>query len=468
MNVLVLEASTSAAKAMVYNDCEGILHTEVLQYAEEVGSGDLQDAKAVADSIFKTGRLAASGHRISAISIVGTWHSLLLCKDSQPVSPVYNWMYTESDAAVKECLKKGLIPESYHQTTGCMPHAMYPYFKLLHLKSKGIHLANHEIYGLGEYLFRQLTGKYAMSINMASGTGMLNVQTLDWDQDLLDSVGITKSNLPDLYGKRTIPLQSTAAERLGVPAGIPVSLAYSDGFMNQIGAGAYKSGVMTMSIGTSCAVRVMGDSPTAGGNGSFGLWNYYGIDSYISGAATAGGTNCVNWYYKNLSGADSLKTLDKSVVSGDLPVFLPFVFGERSPGWNAVRGGGFVELKGFHGQPEMYSAILEGVLFNVFQCYKQLSGLYRVDRINLSGGILYSPVWRQMAADIFQMDLHTPSSEQASLLGGAAVALSSADPGADLAGFDIPEGEIIHPRTSMAGYYESHYQRYLKAYNQLM
>ncbi len=467
MNVLVLEASTSAAKAMVYNENTGILHTEVIQYTEIAGTDALQDVLSIVDSLIKAGRAACAKHRIEAIAIVSTWHSLLLCKNSQPVSPIYNWMFTESDAAVKSAIKEGLIPESYHRTTGCMPHAMYPYFKLLYLKSAGINVADCEICGLGEFIFLQLTGKRAMSINMASGSGLLNIRTLEWDRDLLDTIGIKKSNLPDLYDKLTLPVQKSVSDELGVTADVPVSLAYADGFMNQVGAGAYQKGIMTMSIGTSCAVRVMSDTPIAGETQSFGLWNYYGIDSHMVGAATAGGTNCVNWFLHQISGAATLKELDQNVLSGDLPVFLPFLYGERCPGWDAIRTGGFVELKGSHGLPEMYSALLEGILFNIFQCYKQLSALYKIEKINLSGGILYSPVWRQMAADLFQSVLYTPSSEQASLLGGAAIALSSIDSSKKLSDFTCSESEPIRPQADKSAYYEERYQKYLDAYQRL-
>jgi gluconokinase len=466
MNILVLEASTSAAKAMVYDNLKGILHTKVLQYPDHAGTGELQDATVISELVFEAGRSAAKGCEISAISIVSVWHSLLLCKNRVPVSPVYTWMFTESDQTVCKLRQEGFDAQKYHATTGCMPHATYPFFKLLYLRGKGVDIADCEIAGLGDFISQRLTGKLALSRNMASGTGLLNLKTLDWDEALLDQCGLDRSNFPELHNRASFPLLPSMADRLGVSAGIPVTLAFSDGFMNQIGAGAYRQGVMTMSVGTSCAVRVMRSSPLQGPE-SVGLWNYYGIDSYIAGAATAGGTNCVNWFQKNFTEGRSLKDLDQQVVSGDLPVFLPFLFGERCPGWDAGRRGGFAGLTGGHRQPEMYSAVLEGILFNIYQCYKLLATSNVIAKINLSGGILYSRVWRQMAADLFQTALHTPADEQASLLGGAAMALLACDPGFDLTDFGTREGDTIHPQKQMARYYQDRYQLYLKEYRQI-
>ena len=465
MNVLVLEASTSSAKAMIYSDAEGVLRTRILRYPKAIGSGGTQDAEGTFRLLAQAAKALTPGLDISAVAIVGIWHSLLLTKKGVPVSPVYTWAYAGAAGAAARYYGDPELRRRIYGNTGCMPHSTYPVYDLIHLRENGLDTDGCEIGGMGEYLFSKLTGERGVSVNMASGSGMLNRFSLRWDEEMLGLAGISESRLSPLYDHHFhARIADESADLLGVSRGIPVTLPYSDGCMNQLGAGAYRKGIMTMSVGTSCAIRLISENPlpdTVRG----GLWEYCGIGSRIEGAATSGGTNCVNWFQKAIGAGRPLEELDRSVGGGDLPVFLPFIFGERCPGWNAGRRGGFSGLSGNHDAAAMYSALLQGILFNVFQCFEILKNVAGVSEINLSGGILYSPVWTQMAADIWGMDMHLPRNEQASMLGGACMALYALGKITDFADFGREENRIIRPDPEKHRYYRDRYERYLKAYD---
>ena len=85
-------------------------------------------------------------------------------------------------------------------------------------------------------------------------------------------------------------------------------------------------------------------------------------------------------------------------------------------------------------------------------------------RIKFSGGILHSPAWAQMCADIFQKDLEVDDNEQGSLLGGAVLAMELAGVIGDVRDFDPAPAKIIHPNPEMADFYEKKFERYLKCY----
>jgi gluconokinase len=125
---------------------------------------------------------------------------------------------------------------------------------------------------------------------------------------------------------------------------------------------------------------------------------------------------------------------------------------------------GFFGVQASHTLGDLYQAALEGVLYNVYQCYERLVQVVPVQSINLSGGILYSLHWRQMAADLFQRDLLVPESEQASLLGGAVLGqmILGGSPAADEMAFR--QQLVIKPDPRRASYYQHNYQRYLATY----
>ena len=98
-------------------------------------------------------------------------------------------------------------------------------------------------------------------------------------------------------------------------------------------------------------------------------------------------------------------------------------------------------------------------------CYKMLTKVNEPPkRIKFSGGILHSPAWAQMCADIFQKDLEVDDNEQGSLLGGAVLAMELAGVIGDVRDFDPAPAKIIHPNPEMADFYEKKFERYLKCY----
>ena len=89
--------------------------------------------------------------------------------------------------------------------------------------------------------------------------------------------------------------------------------------------------------------------------------------------------------------------------------------------------GGFVGVDAAHNQVHLYYAVLEGILFNLYQCYLRLAEVGGVPmEIRVSGGILNSPLWLQMAADIFGKPMLTSGFANDSTVGAAMVALKAA------------------------------------------
>jgi len=184
--------------------------------------------------------------------------------------------------------------------------------------------------------------------------------------------------------------------------------------------------VMTLSVGTSGALRMAHHGPVIPDEQS--TWCYYCAEGFhLIGAATAGAGNCVNWFVKDLmGGAMGFGQLETAAAAADpatAPYFLPFLFGERCPGWDDGRLGGFCGIAPEVGTGAMYRAVLEGVLFNLYQNYLilvEMTGL--LSTISISGGITKSPLWMGMAADVFGAELTENTGEHASLLGAAYMA----------------------------------------------
>ena len=102
-----------------------------------------------------------------------------------------------------------------------------------------------------------------------------------------------------------------------------------------------------------------------------------------------------------MGGGLSYRELETEEVSEQDPIFLPFLHGERCPGWDDGRLAEFIGLSVHDDLRTLYGSVQEGVLFNLLQCHQalvELNGTPR--RIKLSGEILHSTRWTQMCADV--------------------------------------------------------------------
>ena len=468
MKILALESSTSSAKAFLYDTESGQSVLKTKPYPAMYPDRSIHDADAVYRALLEVGREASAGcgDEIALISLGGTWHSLCLFdRQMEPQTPVYPWCYTGASAVCRTLRRDPAYTEDHYRRTGCMVNAIYPFYKLLMLKREGKALRGYRIGGQGVYNTFRMTGEFVATRCTASGTGLLDIRELRYDAALMEELGIEEEALPRLLSfEETFPLQAEAARALGVREGVPVIPSNADGGLNQIGVGAIREGVMTFSVGTSGALRLSTDAPVLPKDPS--TWCYLSPKRWLSGAATSGACNCIDWFKKNFASGSTYQELEMEFTrEADLPVFLPFLFGERCPGWRDERRGRFLRLKASHTVKELYRAVQEGVLFNLYQCYEELVRTAgRPQRIRFSGGILNSPVWSQMCADIFQEELEVDRQAQSSLMGGIVLGMERLGAIGRAEDFDSPPAAVIHPRPERQKAYRERYQRYLDCY----
>lgn len=479
MWILVLESSTTSAKAMVYDLETGEISEKTHPYPKMFEDGGLHDADVVFEETASLGRMLAEeacgehfAEKIAAVALGGAWHGVMLCsKDMKPASPVCQWTYTGAAPVCSRLRKDKEFAHAYYHRTGCMVNATYPAFKLVHLREQGRDLENYYIMGQSTYNNYRLTGRRIVSRCMVTGAGLLNVHTKDYDEETLKLSGITKENFCQLVDStETSPLTEEGAAVLGLKPGIPVVVGNSDGGLNQVGVGASKKGVMTFSVGTSGAMRLSVDRPTIPETPS--TWCYLSPKGWLAGAATAGCTNCIDWFVDQVAGRARGVKIDYGMLEQgthekieDTPTFLPFLFGERCPGWNDERQGGFYGILPHHELSDLYRSVQQGVLFNLYHCYRLLTDVAgSPDRIKLSGGILHSKAWTQMCADIFGHDMEIDESKQSSMMGAAVLAREVLGDLGDASDFEPHVREVVKPDMGRHELYMKQFEKYMKLY----
>ncbi|GAA1169169.1 gluconokinase [Nesterenkonia xinjiangensis] len=468
MLILALEASTTSAKTMLFDTETQEVTVRTRRFV--IGGEDpaVREAEGIFVQLVQLGAEAAAGRAVDMIALSGTWHGMTLREpDLAPITAVQEWPYTGAQDLCAQLREDQEFTRWFYVRTGCMVNASYPAFKLMLLRRQGMQVAGGLVLDQNSYTFARLTGRVWTSYSQASGTGLLSTAEDDWDREVISRLGLDGILLPELHhGEETAPLTREAASMLGVAAGTPVVLPGPDGGLNQVGEDATTPGEMTFSMGTSGALRCAVEAPSL--SPQMSTWAYRSPTGWLSGAATSGCTNCVDWAKDQLFGGSTTYNQLEPMLSTrerDMPLFMPFLFGERCPGWQDQRRGGFLDLHPSHGKEDLYQSVLHGVTFSLYHCYRELIALNgEPERIILSGGVLSSPFWTQLTADVFGVEMELSALQHSSTVGAVKMALRAAGlPAAQPALTDSHRASVV-PELTRSRRYAAEFERYLEGY----
>jgi gluconokinase len=338
-----------------------------------------------------------------------------------------------------------------HERTGCLLRASYWPAQLTAIQRAEPtqwRAARHWA-TLGEYLERQLFGNGRVSLSAASWTGLLNRHTLDWDAHLCAALGLAPEQLAALVD-RDEPLLGLAepwASRWPALRSIPWFPAVGDGAAANIGSGCAAPGRLALTVGTTGALRMVQETPEAVPPG---LWCYR-VDRTraLVGGATSEGGNVYAWLRQTLQLGDPVAA--EVALAAFAPdshglTLLPFVAGERSPGWAGDVPASIHGLTLATTPLAILRASLEAVAYRFALIAKRLTSHTGELQVVASGGaLLSSPAWMQIVADVLGRPLVASGEAETTSRGVALLALHSLGVLSSLDALPASEGPTYEP-----------------------
>jgi gluconokinase len=378
---------------------------------------------------------------IAAIGFSAAMHSVIaMDANDQALTAAIIWADNRSVSQV-ERLKQDGTGHSLYLRTGTPIHPMSPLPKLLWLREMMPDLFKRatRFISIKEYIFHRWFNRYVVDHSIASATGLLNLDRLQWDEDALALVGITPSHLseivPTTYVLRGI--HSTFAQAMAIYPDTPVVIGANDGVLASLGVGAIAPSQIAVTIGTSSAVRSVVSQPTTD---SQGRTFCYALteDHWVVGSPSNNGGIVLRWLRDEFCQAEVEKAKARGIDTYDVMIeqaadispgaegliCLPFLSGERAPYWNANARGIFFGVGLNHHRSHFIRSVMEGILFSVYNITRALTELVQpAQDIYASGGFARSQLWLQMTADIFGSTVVVPEVFEASSFGAAALAM---------------------------------------------
>ena len=389
--------------------------------------------KVIKDTIDK---LRYKNMQPAGIALSTVMHSFVgLDEKKQPLMNIQTWADSRSSDIVYEMKKNIKLVEVFYKKTCCPIHACYPLAKILWLREHQIDIFRQMKYigSLKDYLFYKLTGKWCIDHSTASTSGLYNVHTMMWDNEILDYAGIDSSMLPEIVSTtHSESISKAFSQKLNIGSELPVVIGATDGVLVNVGIGAVNSGQISATIGTSGAVRMLTEKPMI--DKKMRTWCYNLTDNmWVCGGAINNGGMILRWlrdkiihYSKNqMENLDvdpyDLMTLKASKISpgSEGLILLPFFTGERAPYWNSELRGLFFGLSLNHGRSHMIRATMEGICYSLNSVYKALQEFGDITDIIVSGSFTKSDLWVQILADILEKDISLPKNSEGAAFGAA-------------------------------------------------
>jgi gluconokinase len=394
--------------------------------------------------------LAAAGPRAGQIAAVASCslvsNVLGVGADGRATTPVYFYSDTRS-APDTDALRRQVDRAAWHQRTGTVIHTSYLPPRLLWLARTAPEVLQRTAYwmSLGEYIYLQFFGVRACSLSVASWTGMLNRTTLTWDAETLALLPVREEQLSPLIDITDVlhGLRPEYAARWPALTQVPWLPTVGDGATANVGSGCSTPENIALTVGTTGAMRVVVADPIP--TVPAGLW-VYRVDRRraLLGGALSNGGSVFDWMRHTLALSD-VRDLEAAVAAlapdeHGLTI-LPFLVGERSPGWAPDATATISGLRQNSTPIEILRAGLESVAYRFAQIFAGLAPQVPQARhfIASGGGLLRSPAWTQIMADVLGMPVVASAEHEASSRGNALLALEVlgvVESAAQLAGLD--------------------------------
>jgi gluconokinase len=438
--VLTIDIGTSSARAMLFDTQSrpaGTLEARrsyAMRTTPEGGvEGDPETlfglvGEIIDEILVKAGPRAA---RIRAVACCTFWHSLMgIDRSGHPLTALYMWADTRAEREGRE-LDGVMDPRKYHLRTGAFFHPLYWPAKLRWLKGHPNYGRVKSWLSFGEFLYLRLFGKSLATVSMASGTGLLDINACAWDAETLAAAGLAVDQLQPLGDTKNafIGLGDPFSKRWPLLRDLPWTPPVGDGACSNLGSGCSTPSRLCVMVGTSGAMRVVStidriDIP-------WGLWCYR-VDRrrVVLGGALNDGGNLVEWCRKTFRlGEPDVVERELSAMEPDAHglTFLPFLAGERSPGWAAHARASIAGLRLDTKPIEILRAGMEAVALRFALIHTMLrSSFPQIQEIVTSGGALVkSPAWTQILADALGRPILPSAEPEASSRGAALIALEA-------------------------------------------
>ena len=416
---------------------------------------------------------ACADEKIAGISFGGQMHGLvILDKDDNVLRPAILWNDGRSTEET-DYLNNVIGKEKLSKLTANIAFAGFTAPKILWVKKNEpeIFAKIAKIMLPKDYISYMLSGNFSTDYSDASGMLLLDVKNKKWSKEMIDICSISEDMLPKLYESYEAvgTIKPELAKELGLNEGIKIVAGAGDNAAAAIGTATVGEGACNISLGTSGTVFISSKN--------FGVDNFNALHSFAHAdgnyhlmGCMLSAASCNKWWMEEI-----LKTKDFAKEQSDIDnlgennvFFLPYLMGERSPHNDPDAAGTFIGMRMDTKREDMTLAVFEGVTFALRDSLEVARSLgIKIEKTMICGGGAKSPLWKRLVANILNVEVDVPMSEEGPGFGAAilaAVGCGEYESVEKAAKSIIKIKEKIKPEADLVVKYEEKYQKFKRIY----
>lgn len=442
--VLAIDQGTTSSRAIVFDHDGKIVsvgqkeHEQIFPKAGWVEHNPIEIwenvREVIGDALTKAD---INRHSIAAVGITNQRETAVVW-DKTTGKPVYNaivWQDTRTDQIARE-LAGDEGPDRFKHICG-LPLATYfsgPKIKWILDNVEGA----REKAEAGDLLFGNtdtwviwnLTGGvdggvHVTDVTNASRTMLMDIKKLQWDDSMLEVMGIPRSMLPEIKSSSEI---YGYGHKDGLLIDTPIAGDLGDQQAATFGQACFNKGMAKNTYGTGCFMLInTGEEPVESKNGLLTTACYKIGDQkcvYALEGSIAVTGSLVQWIRDNLKMVDSapeIEDLAKTVEDNGGVYFVPAFSGLFAPYWKDDARGAIVGLTRFNNRGHIARAVLEATAFQTREVLDAMNADSGVDltELRVDGGMIANETLMQFQADILGVDVVAPQVAETTALGAA-------------------------------------------------
>lgn len=490
--LLGLDVGTSGAKALICDERGKVLATATSEYplsspeplwSEQNPADWWRGAQEALRAVVKQANVEPK--QIAGLGLTGQMHgSVFLDGRSEVIRPAILWNDQRTSHECDEITRR-FEGDDLIEITGNPALTGFQAPKILWLRNREPenYARVAQILLPKDYIRLLLTGVSATDASDAAGTLLLDLRKRDWSERMLNMLDIPRAWLPRVYEgpEVTGKLLPKIATTLGLPDGLPVVAGGGDNAAAAVGTGVVQAGVVSSSIGTSGVLFAHAEKIALDPQGRLHTFCHTVPGKYHLMAVTLSAGGSFRWLrdlLRESAGASATLSYDEMTAAAaeiypgsNGLIFLPYLTGERTPHLDPWASGAFIGLTSRHTQAHLIRAVMEGVAFSLRDGLEIMRDLkVPLGQIRATGGGGRSPLWRQMQADVYGMEVASLTVEEgpaygAALLAGVGTGLFSDV--REAANRCVAVAGMTKPNPDAQERYEKAYAVYRKLYPQL-
>ena len=475
-----IDLGTSAVKLLLVNEKGDILNTVSEEYPISFPKPGWSEQnpedwlKAVEKGIIALTK-DFDKTKISGIGAGGQMHGLvILDKNDKVLRPAILW----NDGRTQEetdYLNKEIGTQKLTEYTGNIAFAGFTAPKILWLKKHEPEIFDkiEKIMLPKDYINYMLTGVHCTDYSDASGMLLLDVKNKKWSDEMLEICGISIKQLPKLYEsyESVGTLKKSYSEMFGFSDKVIVAAGAGDNAAAAVGTGIVGNLACNISLGTSGTIFISNDKFMVDSENALHSFAHADGGWHLMGCMLSA-ASCNKWWLEEILNtkdySSEQEVITDEMLGNNYVYFLPYLMGERSPHNDPYARGCFIGLSMDSTRADMTLAILEGVTFGIrdsFETAKKLG--IKIQKSMICGGGAKSALWKKIVANILNIELTIPETEQGPGLGGAvlaAVADGAFSSVEDAVSKIVKIVDTVKPDEKISSRYEEKYQNFKMLY----